>query len=488
MRSVRPSARSIAPPPPPSGELLAGKYRVESMIGEGGMGTVLAAHHELLDLPVAVKLLSPNFVRNGPMVERFLREARAAARLKSEHVARVTDVGTLETGQPYIVMELLQGEDLEQRRERLGRLPVREAVDVVLQALEAMAQAHAAGIVHRDLKPANLFLALLPDGREVVKVLDFGIAKLIDVGGAGGDARSLTGEHALGSPSYMAPEQIRNASQIDHRVDIWALGVILFDLLTGQLPFRGETVGEIFGNVLVGSAPAVRSLRPEVSAELEATVGRCLQREPERRFADTHELARALAPHGSGMWSEYVARIAQTLARGGAPQKQEDTAVRRSPYLHPASGPPARVRAAQGERVPKEVERASMQETLVANAIESVRVPAPASRRRTFLVASGGALIAGFAALAVVRPRAATQDSASVATSTTPPPTPSATEAAGASTSPTFTSVPLASATASGTTPPAPGSAARLRPPAPAPGKPVPHRPAKRPGLLDSPD
>jgi serine/threonine-protein kinase len=491
MRSPRPSARSIAPPPPPSGELLAGKYRVESLIGEGGMGTVLAAHHELLDLPVAVKLLSPNFVRNGPMVERFLREARAAARLKSEHVARVTDVGTLESGQPYIVMELLQGEDLEQRRERLGKLPVQDAIDIVLQALEAMAQAHAAGIVHRDLKPANLFLALLPDGREVVKVLDFGIAKLIDVGGSGPEAGSLTGEHALGSPSYMAPEQIRNSSKIDHRVDIWAIGVILFDLLTGQLPFPGETVGEIFGNVLVGSAPALRTLRPDASVELEIAVGRCLQREPEKRFADTHELARALAPHGSGAWTEYVGRIAQTLARGGVPQKQEDTAVRRSPYLHPEGTPPARVRAAQGERVSKEAERASIQETLVANAIESVRVPAPTSQRKTILVVAGGVLIAAFAALAVVRPREAAQGAPAGAASTTPAATGSVTGTTG-STQPTSVALPVASPAASGSAAAWPATAAsektHLHSPAPASSKSGARRPAKRPGLLDSPD
>jgi serine/threonine-protein kinase len=459
------------------------------------MGTVLAAHHELLDLPVAVKLLSPDFVRNGPMVERFLREARAAARMKSEHVARVTDVGTLESGQPYIVMELLLGEDLEQRRERLGRLPIQEAVDFVLQALEAMAQAHAAGIVHRDLKPANLFLARLPDGREVVKVLDFGIAKLIDPGGGGGDARSLTGEHTLGSPSYMAPEQIRSPSQVDHRVDIWAIGVILFDLLTGELPFRGDTVGEIFGNVLVGSAPALRSLRVDVLPALEGTVDRCLQRDPEKRFADVHELALALAPHGSGAWDGYVERIAQTLTRGGAPQKQEDTAVRRSPYLPPERAASSRAGGERSGRDPKDVAKAAMQETLVAEAVDSVRVPPPGSRTRTILVASAAVLIAAFAAFAVVRPRASppagspASDSAPAtavvaAPSASGPPT--ASQTIGAATARPS----LAPATASIAVPPsAPPTSDRahvrpLVPPAPSAA----HRPAKRPTLLESPD
>jgi len=365
------------------------------------MGTVLAAHHELLDLTVAVKLMSPDFVKNRPMVERFLREARAAARLKSEHVARVTDVGTLETGQPFIVMELLQGEDLEQRGDRLGPFPVQDAVDAVLQALEGMAQAHATGIVHRDLKPGNLFLARLPDGREVVKVLDFGIAKLIDTGASGAGAGSLTGEHVLGSPSYMAPEQIRNSSQIDHRADIWAIGVILYEVLTGKLPFQGETVEEIFGNVLVGSTPRLRTLRQDVPADLEAAVERCLQREPAQRFADVHELACALAPHGSGVWAEYVPRIAQTLARGGAPQKQEVTAVRRSPYVNPGGDGQGKAGGVTGD-----ADKGSLQETLVAKTIESVRVPAPPSRTKTALIVLAVVLIAGFAALAVLRPRA----------------------------------------------------------------------------------
>jgi len=355
MRSSRPAARSIAPPPPPNGELIAGKYRVESLIGEGGRGTVLAARHEVLDLSVALKLLSPTFARDPAMVERFAREARRAAILKSEHVARITDVGTLENGQPYIATELLRGEDLEQRGKRLGRLPVPQAVDFVLQALEAMAHAHAAGIVHRDLKPSNLFLALRPDGREVIKVLDFASGQLVGVGAGDGDASSPAGDRVLGSPGCMAPEQIGSASKIDHRADIWAIGVILYDLLTEQLPFPGGTAGEMLDNILTGSAPPLQALRPEAPAELETALDRCLQRDPEKRFASVHELASALAPHGSGAWTGYVERIAQILTRGAAPQILEDTVVRRIS--------------------PKDVERASLQETTAARAIESVRVP-----------------------------------------------------------------------------------------------------------------
>src|SRR5580704_1535276 len=393
---------------PQRGELLAGKYRIDRLIGQGGMGAVYVANHELLNHPVAVKLLLPEVAENPEAVARFTNEARASARIRNEHVAQVMDVGKLENGSAYMVLEYLEGSDLAELLEKKGELPIEDAVDYVLQALEAVAQAHALGIIHRDLKPANLFLSKLPDGREVVKVLDFGIAKLIDPGGggAGGDARSLTGEHTLGSPSYMSPEQIRSPSQVDHRVDIWAIGVILFDLLAGELPFRGDTVGEIFGNVLVGSAPALRSLRVDVMPALEAAVDRCLQRDPQKRFADVHELALALAPHGSGAWDGYVDRIAQTLTRGGAPQKQEDTAVRRSPYLPPERAPSSRAGTARQGRDPKDVAKAAMQETLVANAVDSVRVPAPRSRRMTVLVVSAGVLIAAFAAFAVVRPRA----------------------------------------------------------------------------------
>jgi eukaryotic-like serine/threonine-protein kinase len=311
--------RLLAPPAPAMGELIDGKYRVISLIGEGGMGTVLAAHHELLDVRVAVKLLSPTLARHRPLADRFLREAQAAARLKSEHVARVLDVGTLEGGEPYLVMDLLEGEDLEQRLQRVGRMAIADAVDCALQALEAMAHAHAVGIVHRDLKPANLFAAYTPDGREVIKVLDFGIAKLNDAAaGAGSRSGALTDDHAtLGSPSYMAPEQVRASRVVDQRADIWALGTILYELMTGRVAFGGQSVGVIFGAVLHEKAQRLRTLRPDAPLELEAVIDRCLERDPKHRFADVSDLANALAPFGSGSWAGHVERIQQTLARAG---------------------------------------------------------------------------------------------------------------------------------------------------------------------------
>jgi serine/threonine-protein kinase len=304
----------VNPPAPDFGELIAGKYRVERVIGEGGMGTVLAACHELLDVRVAVKVLSAELAHQQGVVARFLREARAVARLKSEHVARVMDVGTLDQGQPFIVMELLEGEDLEKRVAR-GALPVAQAADFILQALEAMAHAHAIGIVHRDLKPANLFISVSPDGREIVKVLDFGIAKLTNAVQADG-ARSggLTGEHAtLGSPSYMAPEQVRAQPEIDRRADIWALGAIFYELVTGRTAFAGSSVGEIFGAVLHETPTPVRELRPDAPEGVDEVIAHCLRRPVEERYADVGELARAVAPFASPMWQGHVARIEKTL-------------------------------------------------------------------------------------------------------------------------------------------------------------------------------
>jgi serine/threonine-protein kinase len=303
---------------PACGDVIAGKYRITSVIGEGGMGTVFAAHHEMLDVAVAVKVLSAGLVQTSGAVDRFTREARAVARLRSEHVAHVMDVGTLDGGQPYIVMELLQGEDLRQRLEREGQLPVQQAVDYVMQALDAVAHAHAAGIIHRDLKPENLFVTITPDGREIVKVLDFGIAKLTQATqpAESGRWRALTAEHAaLGSPHYMAPEQVRDSRQIDQRADVWALGVILYELVTGRDAFPGTSSGEIFASILKVAPAPIEALRPDAPWELDAVVSSCLARDPDERFANVAELARALAPLSSDAWSLHADRVEQTLMR-----------------------------------------------------------------------------------------------------------------------------------------------------------------------------
>jgi eukaryotic-like serine/threonine-protein kinase len=278
--------------PVPIGTIIAGKYRVEQVLGAGGIGVVVRASHLHLHDNVVLKFLLPTMARHPEMVARFLREAQAARRITGEHVGRVEDVGTLPSGEPYMVMEYLAGSDLSQVLERGGALPVPMAVAYVLEACEAIAQAHAVGIVHRDLKPANLFLANSPGGRKVVKVLDFGISKMTEEGGV-----ALTSDDAsMGSPLYMPPEQIRSARDVDGRADIWSLGVILHELVTGDSPFMRTTRAAVFAGVIADAPPPLRQALPGAPAQLEAVILRCLEKEPARRYQSVGELARALSP------------------------------------------------------------------------------------------------------------------------------------------------------------------------------------------------
>ena len=326
---------------PTSGEVIAGKYRIEGSLGEGGMAHVFAAHHELLDKPIAVKILSPlaaetaNF-RN--LVERFLTEARAAAKVESAHVARVMDVGTLDNGLPYMVMERLDGCDLEELLRLEHHIAVSDTVDYMLQALQGLAHAHALGIVHRDLKPANLFLAHQPDGTAVIKIVDFGIAKLIDP--TTGTGRITGDNSAVGSPMYMSPEQVRSSKTVDHRADIWAMGVVLYELLTGSSPFGDDDlgVGEIFAAVLEKKLPPVREKRPEVPAGLEAAVMKCLERDLDKRYADVSQLARDIAPFGSGKWTHLIEGIEHAFRRRLARMSGQTPGLEFMPVLPKRSG------------------------------------------------------------------------------------------------------------------------------------------------------
>jgi serine/threonine protein kinase len=305
----------MQPPPeqtalPSIGATLAGKYRIDRLIGKGGMGAVFAAHHELLGQHVALKLLL-DADRDPVSVARFLNEGRAAARIPSEHIARVLDVGILDDRRPFIVMEYLEGKDLSQVLEERGPLAPRDAVDYVLQAMEALAQAHALGILHRDLKPSNLFLAERQDGTRVVKVLDFGISKIIGLAAAA-EAAVVT-QGLIGSPGYMSPEQVRSSKTVDARSDMWSLGVILYELLSGAMPFEGENVGEILAAILERPPAPLAVRRGDLPAGLIGVVMRCLAREPSRRFADLADLADALLPFGPQA-SPSIARIRTTMA------------------------------------------------------------------------------------------------------------------------------------------------------------------------------
>lgn len=275
---------------------MGGRYRVRRVIGRGGMGAVVAAEHVTLGEAFAIKFLHPKLARDSASVERFFREAKAATRIKSEHVVRVLDVGQTEAGIPFIVMELLSGADLGQILGR-GPLGVTDAVDFLLQAGEALAEAHAAGIVHRDLKPSNLWLAARPDGSPLVKVLDFGISKLS--AHAPGDPKLTETQSTFGSPTYMSPEQIRSAKKVDHRTDVWALGVVLHELLTGKLPFEADTVSGVLAAVSADPPVPLRALRPDAPPEVEAAILACLQKDLSRRCGSVAELAVLLAPFAS---------------------------------------------------------------------------------------------------------------------------------------------------------------------------------------------
>ena len=276
---------------------MAGKYCVERVLGVGGMGVVVSARHTTLDQVVAIKFLVANrFDSREEAVGRFLAEARASAQIESDYVCRVFDVGTLPNGIPFMVMEHLEGRDLDEEIQQRGQLDLVEAVDYVLQAADALAAAHQLGIVHRDIKPANLFLAVRPDGTRRVKVLDFGISKAseqLDV------PRVTLGATTLGTPAYMSPEQVRASSEVDARTDIWGLGSILYELLTGQMAFVGETMKEILDHVMNDDPCPMTALRRGVPSELEEIVMRCLERDRDRRWPSAATFARALAPYGS---------------------------------------------------------------------------------------------------------------------------------------------------------------------------------------------
>jgi serine/threonine protein kinase len=291
------------------GDIIAGKYRVDWVLGTGSTGVVLAAYHLNLHERVAIKLLLPEALSNPEAVKRFEREARSAVKIKSEHVARVIDVGSLDEGAPYIVMEHLQGEDLAARLGRTGPLPIEEAVDFVLQACEAIAEAHGLGIVHRDLKPANLFCVRTSDDHATIKVLDFGISKVLDSAGLHAPGEMTRTSVVVGSPFYMSPEQMQAPRTVDARTDIWAIGVILYELITGNVPFPGETLPQIAVRVAKSPPPMLRVIRPEVPAGLDSVIERCLEKSPKKRYKSVADLAAALGRFGPRKALSSVDRI-----------------------------------------------------------------------------------------------------------------------------------------------------------------------------------
>jgi serine/threonine-protein kinase len=312
---------------PKPGDVLAGKYRVESVLGVGGMGMVLLVRHIDLGQQMAIKLMMPGVIHDDQAAARFVREARAAAAIQSEHVVRIFDVGTFDSGLPYMVMELLRGEDLSQVLARETQLSIEDAVDYVLQASHAISEAHARGIVHRDLKPSNLFVTTRSDGSPLVKVLDFGISKALNPDVDVPSSANLTATSAImGSPLYMSPEQVRNAKQVDARTDIWALGVILHELLTGAPAFSADTLPGICAAITADDPPPLRSLRDDAPAELEAVLTKCLEKSVAKRYQSTKEFMAALRPFASvaGRVEPISIPAAQTMREASGPPPAPD--------------------------------------------------------------------------------------------------------------------------------------------------------------------
>jgi serine/threonine-protein kinase len=304
--------------PPEIGEdpAFTEKYALEGELGIGGSGIVVGARHRELDERVAIKFLLPGGSQNAEAVARFRREARAAARIRSEHVVRIRDISTLDNGIPYIVMEYLEGVDLERMLQQSpkGQLPIHDAIEFVLQACEALAECHCQGIVHRDLKPSNLFCVHGADGLPLIKVLDFGISKLSS---ATIDTDMTDQTRILGSPRYMSPEQFDSSADVDARTDIWSLGVILYELLSGHAPFDNTHVLELWQSIKNDRPAPLESQRPDLPVGLGSVVFKCLEKDRAKRPSSIADLAKALAPFAPQRARSSIVRIIRTIERPG---------------------------------------------------------------------------------------------------------------------------------------------------------------------------
>jgi serine/threonine-protein kinase len=376
------------------GDVILGKYEVTRLLGEGGMGVVLAARHLELNELVALKFLLPALQANTDVAARFAREARTGIRIKNEHVVRMFDVGTLPDGAAFMVMEYLDGEDMASMLARRGALPPAEAVDLLLQACEAVAEAHALGIVHRDLKPANLFVTTGSDGLPFVKVLDFGISKTVNLENA-----SVTGTGAvLGSPLYMSPEQLAASRDVDARSDIWSLGVILYEMVAGKTPFNGTSFPTICAAILGGQYARASTLRPSLPGPIDDVIRDALALDRAARIGTVAELAQRIAAFGSETAVASSARIRRIAGRfsSAAPPG----AVRAAPT---AFDPTVPLLGDSADRRPSESPAAASPGTAAGLARSSPSAGAAARSSRAPVVAALGVLLAAAVGVATWR-------------------------------------------------------------------------------------
>ncbi len=379
---------------PSVGDLVRGKYRVQRVIGDGGMGSVFEARHEALDSVVALKFLHSDLARRPGLAARFAREARVAAAIQSQHVTRVNDVDTTEDGTPFIVMELLQGQSLASvlLKEPGGRLSPDEAIDVTLQILSGLEAAHGRGVVHRDLKPDNVFVTPSPGG-PIIKLFDFGIAKVRE---SKEFTRGLT--HAgilMGTPEYMAPEQLYSAAGVDHRADLYSLGVMLFEMLSGELPAQGESAAAIVAQVQQGLGKRLEDLVSGLPAGLVAVTQTALSPDPDQRFESAYAMRQELARHAGNLSHAgqlAAGRTSITMAPGGSLAPLPSQGASR-----PGSGSAGALQAATTGELPDTVppERTSppLGTAITAQRAQDLRRPA------TVLTPEVGAVVAaGFSA------------------------------------------------------------------------------------------
>jgi eukaryotic-like serine/threonine-protein kinase len=401
------------------GTVLAGKYLVGRIIGAGAVGVVLEAKNIELDERVAIKCLRPEMLVDPAMVARFAREAKAAAAIKSEYVATVHDVGTAENGVPYMVMEYLEGIDLGTLVAEKGALPARVAVEYALQVCEALAIAHAKGIVHRDIKPENLLLAERAGGMPIVKVLDFGISKNALTGSIFKHELPLVKTvNLMGTPLYMSPEQVRASDSVDVRSDVWSLGMVLYEILTGHTAFVASSITEICAAILEAQPNPIEMHRSDLPAGLVEVIGKCLQKDATRRYQNVAELALALMPFGPKRTRLNVERAVAVLRSSGHAAEHLKVSSTVPPSFSEASLTPIPRAPSMPSNEPANVSGAPV------SAVPASAAPRADSRKRTVAMAIAVVVLAmaGVIALAGGR-KDAGEKPAAAATETNAPPT-----------------------------------------------------------------